>query len=102
MYLTDADLYYLWTRFGGRCSYGGRAVRWSEYGVKSPTGWEVDHGVPLSRGGVDDGRNLRVACWACNRFKADMTAQEWMYRINLYYGGTCPRWYLGQPIRYHP
>lgn len=38
---------------------------------------EVDHRVPVSRGGTDDPENLTTACWECNREKGDMTAFEY-------------------------
>src|SRR5688500_16169226 len=32
--------------------------------------FEVDHFVPLSKGGTDDLKNLVLACRACNAYKA--------------------------------
>ena len=32
---------------------------------------EVDHVVPLARGGTDELENLQVACHRCNRLKGD-------------------------------
>ena len=32
---------------------------------------EIDHIIPVSRGGVSDIRNLVTACEACNRSKSD-------------------------------
>ena len=43
----------------------------------SPTG-EVDHVLPLSRGGTDAVYNLAWACQACNRSKGDRTVCEWV------------------------
>src|SRR5262245_2864803 len=37
---------------------------------------EIDHIVPESAGGSDDIINLRTACWACNRGKADKPLHE--------------------------
>ncbi len=37
---------------------------------------EVDHKIPLARGGTDDAGNLATACWPCNREKGTMTALE--------------------------
>jgi hypothetical protein len=34
-------------------------------------GWEIDHVLPLSRGGDSDLRNLRPMQWENNRKKAD-------------------------------
>jgi HNH endonuclease len=38
---------------------------------------QVDHVIPLSRGGTDDRDNLRPACKRCNMEKLDFTPQEW-------------------------
>lgn len=41
--------------------------------------FDVDHMVPLSRGGTNDWRNLALTCVNCNRRKRDLTAEEfWM------------------------
>lgn len=32
---------------------------------------EVDHIIPISRGGKDELSNLKTACWDCNRGKGD-------------------------------
>ena len=32
---------------------------------------EVDHVIPISRGGTDDISNLKTACFKCNRGKGD-------------------------------
>jgi HNH endonuclease len=34
---------------------------------------EIDHFIPLSRGGTDDEENLWLACGLCNTFKASQT-----------------------------
>lgn len=48
---------------------------------------EIDHIIPVSRGGVSDIRNLVTACEACNRSKSDKlisreALQELAERIN--------------------
>jgi 5-methylcytosine-specific restriction endonuclease McrA len=50
----------------------GDQVRWSQYGdTESIYGWEIDHIVPVSKGGTDDVSNLQVLQWANNRLKSD-------------------------------
>ena len=39
--------------------------------------WEVDHRVPLARGGSDDEENLVAACRRCNRSKGGKLIFEW-------------------------
>lgn len=41
---------------------------------------EVDHAVPVSRGGSDDPETLVTACWRCNREKG--TSTGWEYRLS--------------------
>lgn len=41
-----------------RQDYAGAWIRRDEYGKASPYGWEIDHLLPLSKGGSDDIENL--------------------------------------------
>ena len=45
-------------------------------GLFSPDG-QVDHIIPLSRGGTDALENLAWACADCNNSKGDRTPSEW-------------------------
>jgi hypothetical protein len=38
---------------------------------------QIDHVLPLSRGGTNDLDNLQVACKPCNTSKGDRTVEEW-------------------------
>ena len=40
--------------------------------------FELDHIIPVSRGGGNDQENLTCACRACNRSKGAKTVEEWM------------------------
>ena len=58
----------LWS---GPCAYCG---------YDAPT--QVDHVIPLSRGGTSDRANLVPACRPCNMDKLDFTVEEWKdYRL---------------------
>lgn len=52
--------------FGNRCVYCGGALE------------EVDHAIPLSRGGLDMLANLVPACISCNRRKFKSTWKEFL------------------------
>lgn len=39
---------------------------------------EIEHKIPLARGGVNLVRNLVDACRPCNRKKGEMTASEYL------------------------
>jgi hypothetical protein len=41
----------------------------------------MDHIIPLSVGGVDDLRNLQLACYPCNRFKDNILPEEFLQHI---------------------
>lgn len=50
----------------------GSAIRHSDYGnMSSEYGWEIDHAIPLSRGGTDSLDNLQALHWKNNRAKSD-------------------------------
>lgn len=54
-----------------RCSY-------CRVDLNSETGIELEHVIPLSRGGWDDTSNVVPACRACNASKNAKTAAEWI------------------------
>ena len=50
----------------------GSVMRWSEHGNRdSKHGWEIDHIVPVSKGGSDDLANLQPLQWENNLKKGD-------------------------------
>jgi hypothetical protein len=52
-------------RAGGKCEYCHALERW-QY-----VPFTVDHVIPLAEGGADDPDNLALACFHCNRRKAN-------------------------------
>ena len=62
----------------GKCHLCGRKLDFGSYALAGGRGrWEVDHGNPRSRRGVNDLRNLKPACVSCNRSKGDLTTAEY-------------------------
>jgi len=51
-----------------RCGYCG--------GEQGP--FDVDHIIPISKGGSNDIANLLLACWPCNRAKGARSPEEWL------------------------
>jgi len=68
----------LWERQGGECFYCASTIT---YFRKRATSLEVDHKMPISRGGDDDVANLVAACKPCNSLKGAMTDDEFRNRF---------------------
>ena len=54
-----------------RMDEAGNWIVWNEYGKRTQFGWEVDHIIPVSRGGTNAFSNLQPLHWRANRAKAD-------------------------------
>lgn len=55
----------------------GRAMKFAEHGNRnSEYGWEIDHIIPVARGGDDNIDNLQPLYWENNAKKSDLL--NWM------------------------
>lgn len=59
----------VYTKCNGRCAYCGCELEYKDM--------QVDHVIPLKRGGKDDIKNMLPACRSCNHYKATLTAEEY-------------------------
>ena len=70
---SDDDKVRAWINVAGSLSItqcydcDGYLIRWSEYGVTTQCGWEIDHAIPTALGGFDVGHNYRARHWHGNR-----------------------------------
>lgn len=49
----------------------GRSMGMQDFGKKNEHGWEIDHIIPVSKGGTDDLSNLQPLHWRSNLEKGD-------------------------------
>lgn len=64
----------IYDRFGGKCQQCGRQTRLftsSAFPVSAVDRAEIDHVIPLSRGGRTRTENLVLLCALCNRRKSN-------------------------------
>lgn len=63
----------------GTCFYCEKSISVKNYGRVGERGaFEVDHFIPVSRGGDDEFENWVPACVDCNTRKADLMPWEFM------------------------
>ena len=60
-----------WDASRYRADACGYLIDWHEYGNTTRRGWEIDHIMPVAKGGTDDLINLQPLQWYTNRHKAD-------------------------------
>jgi 5-methylcytosine-specific restriction endonuclease McrA len=78
MAYTDEDLNYIYDKNEGFCWHCGKKLSFINYGRPGEKGaWEVDHSIPVIRGGTGHLNNLVPACVRCNRSKQDLTSREY-------------------------
>jgi 5-methylcytosine-specific restriction endonuclease McrA len=76
----DVDLMFKSQR--GCCWWCGEKFKATvTMGSRTLIGYDVDHRIPVSKGGANTPGNLCLACPKCNRSKKDKLPQEWNGRL---------------------
>lgn len=66
--LTPSERRTIYNLTGGRCAYCGTRIAFDDM--------QVDHVVPLRKGGVDTIDNMLPACRSCNHYKSTLTVEQ--------------------------
>lgn len=72
----------VYNKANGKCFYCGDKLEyedmldWGGKVVTTRRHWEIDHFVPMSRGGTDNMDNYAPACKSCNGCKGTQTVEE--------------------------
>lgn len=71
--LTATERRNVYDKMQGHCAYCGKPIELTDM--------QVDHVIPLCRGGVDDISNMMPTCRWCNHYKRNMLLDEWRNQI---------------------
>lgn len=74
-------------KYGGKCAYCGQPIEYKDM--------QIDHLVPLYRGGKDSEDNYLPACRACNYYKHTLTVEDFRREI-----GEIKRRFRARNFRY--
>lgn len=75
LHAESVDIQQLFVENGGHCEYCKKTLLFSEI--------NVDHYVPISRGGEHKKENLKISCASCNKSKGAKMPHEWEVRHPL-------------------
>ena len=67
--LSNTERQKIYDKCKGHCAYCGCELEYRDM--------QVDHVIPLRRGGSDDVDNMLPACRSCNHYKATLTVDEY-------------------------
>ncbi|NBK77313.1 HNH endonuclease [bacterium D16-76] len=71
--LTQIERRTIYNLTGGRCAYCGTQIAFDDM--------QVDHVVPLRKGGSDTMDNMLPACRSCNHYKSTLTVEQFRKAI---------------------
>lgn len=79
--IEKVDKLKVFERDGWRCRICNIETPRALMGTKDGRAPELDHAIPLSRGGGHTYANTQLACHDCNALKSDMTVDELLQRL---------------------
>ncbi|OFV71524.1 HNH endonuclease [Acetobacterium wieringae] len=75
--LNQSERKKIFNKTDGHCAYCGTEL---EFGKM-----QIDHIVPISRGGEDDEKNMIAACRSCNHYKSTLFLEEFRSEIEKWH-----------------
>ena len=81
-YISDGMFFAVLDRDDRECVYCGRELFYDD--DEEEDNVEIDHKLPISRGGTSDFDNLQATCGHCNERKGDKTHEEYLEYISVY------------------
>ena len=76
--LPKASRMLIWQKYGKHCAYCGKTLKYEDM--------QIDHLIPVYRGGKDTFDNYMPACRACNYYKKTFTLKEFREQLGLIRG----------------
>jgi 5-methylcytosine-specific restriction endonuclease McrA len=72
------DLKKIWDVTSGACHFCAVQTTFDHYGTKADllSGWQVDHVIPLAKGGLSAPANYLCICLRCNTAKSKRTGRS--------------------------
>ena len=78
-YISDDMFFAVLGRYRWKCVYCGSCLYYDDDDEDDNV--EIDHKLPISRGGTSDFENLQATCAYCNRRKGSKTHEEYLKYI---------------------
>ena len=68
----------IWQKYGKHCAYCGKTLKYEDM--------QIDHLIPVYKGGKDTFDNYMPVCRACNYYKSTFTLEDFREQLGLIRG----------------